>query len=221
MRFVLSIMMSLVTLPAMALDGSFDAPAIGTQFNYGSTTYTVTSVNNYSIVTKDTSNTQFVNYGHFITYELARWWQSAFSLSQNQIKNFWPLDVGKRKEYKISDNSGLWRGTLVVLGIETISTPAGEYECFKIKREVRAVNEAWSDRAILWYSPDVNFIVKWHSKTTGGSQYGATNGGTLIDVSFPNYKGMRNLDSGNGQGDGSTNSGQSGNTGLSLEQLGQ
>lgn len=221
MRFVLSIMMSLVTVPAIALDGSFDAPEIGTQFKYESTTYTITSVNNYSILTKDTSNTQFVNYGHFVTYELSRWRQSAFSISRKQIKNLWPLDVGKRKEYKISDNSGIWHGTLVVLAIETISTPAGEYKCFKIKRKRRAVNDAWSDKATLWYSPDLNFIIKWHSKTTGGSQYGATNSGTLIEVSFPNKEGMKNLDSGNGQGDGSTNRGQNGKTGRSLKQLGQ
>lgn len=203
MRYLIIAFSVLFASPALALDGTFKVPAVGTEVNYGNWAYTVIGIDGHIVKSRNTSGDEFVNFAHFVTYDKNRWRSSAFSLDRDAIRSIWPLKIGKTTKYDMTGSNGTWRGQLEVVDIETIKTPAGTFECFKVERKRRAVAGNWSDKADLWYSPEVRFIVKWRSETTGGSAYGATTTGSLVSLNRPKNENAQNLGD-----DGNTDEGQ-------------
>lgn len=72
----------------------------------------------------------------------------------------WPLEVGRRWGYQgiLEDQQRKEsvRDSYKVLGVESVSVPAGTFQAFKIVREV--------DSAVVdqyWYAPNVRWYVKW------------------------------------------------------------
>lgn len=185
MKLLLVITFLVVSNSALALDGSYDAPPVGARFSYDHTTYTVNEINDYSIITSDAERNKYINFGHFVTYANDHWRKSSFRVNTEKVEDFWPLKVGKSVRYDISNLGDRWRATLTVVAVEVVRTPAGKFQCFKVSRKREAVSGPWSDESTLWFSPSINFIVKWESKTTGGRNYGATNGGVLVSFNIP------------------------------------
>jgi len=72
----------------------------------------------------------------------------------------WPLEVGKRWQYQgvyeERERKDPMRDSYRVVGVESVTVPAGTFQAFKIVREV--------DAAVVdqyWYAPNVRWYVKW------------------------------------------------------------
>ena len=72
----------------------------------------------------------------------------------------WPLLVGGRWEYQgtleAQQRKESVRDSYKVLGVESVTVPAGTFRAFKIVREVES-----SVVDQYWYAPDVRWYVKW------------------------------------------------------------
>ena len=82
-----------------------------------------------------------------------------------------PLEVGKEWRYEYFEINPLtnakFKSSSVtkISGRETVATPAGSFEAFKIERQARAFNIAapsiiTETQAVLWYAPAVNHWVR-------------------------------------------------------------
>jgi hypothetical protein len=94
-----------------------------------------------------------------------------------------PLSVGKewRADYEArnSTSGAAYKGSVLnkVVAQEMVTTPAGEFETFKIERRVQEFNTANPSRRtqfenVVWYAPQVNrwvrrtFVTKVQNRTT-------------------------------------------------------
>jgi hypothetical protein len=82
-----------------------------------------------------------------------------------------PLAIGKswRSEYdqKITKTGANFRGSVVnkVTAQETLTTPAGTFETFKIETTIKIFSPAdpskiWEIQKVKWYAPQINFWVR-------------------------------------------------------------
>ncbi len=81
-----------------------------------------------------------------------------FSVFLNKTFMDFPLSVGKSWEFRIGNRPRTRTITLTVIGIETIKTPAGSFEAFKIYEESRGGGPI--TLRYWWYSPEVKFPVE-------------------------------------------------------------
>lgn len=133
-------------------------------------THTVTKVDNESITADATTN------GSAITLKFTREWNPTERPDRIYKPNYpmlsFPLQVGKTWDasYEIAWKAGnrkiatSMKGTVV--GMEKITTPAGEFNTFKIVLDGTytgsSVMNTWSGHVstTIWYSPDVKKTVK-------------------------------------------------------------
>lgn len=75
-----------------------------------------------------------------------------------------PLTTGKSviftKRYLAGDEERLHRNVWLVEGKETITTPAGTYDCWVILFTVRSLLTDWQSLERWWYSPEVRHYVR-------------------------------------------------------------
>ena len=87
-------------------------------------------------------------------------------LIQLETKYFnFPLWVGK--EWKGSERIGRWRNShSKVTGLETIITPAGTFDAYRIERIIRMFEDIYNfyDTEIFFYSPLTQSSVKYDYK---------------------------------------------------------
>jgi hypothetical protein len=84
-------------------------------------------------------------------------------LLDRQFVDF-PLSVGKRWEFSVSEHPNRRVFEFYVLDIETIATPAGSFEAFKIMEQTRVIRGGRPGGSFtlryLWYAPEVKFLVE-------------------------------------------------------------
>ncbi|MBC7609263.1 MAG: caspase family protein [Polaromonas sp.] len=81
-----------------------------------------------------------------------------------------PVSYSIRSKYKDgSEKIFTGNGTLEVLGREKITTPAGQFMAWRIKRVVRGANETGSEiisEQTFWYAPEINNLVAQENTDT-------------------------------------------------------
>lgn len=81
-----------------------------------------------------------------------------------------PLEVGKKWTHKVdwvnkaTNSNGAQSFDIAVVGVEKVTTPAGELEAFRIESKGYSNNYAsrgqGSDKRVAWYAPSAKAIVK-------------------------------------------------------------
>ena len=76
-----------------------------------------------------------------------------------------PLEVGTKWTYSSSSGERFWyQSRHEVVAFETITVPAGTYECFRLEGENRYDEKYYGERWYLtrWYCPIIRYVAKQH-----------------------------------------------------------
>lgn len=76
------------------------------------------------------------------------------------FRAIWPLEVGKKISFLYNSGMATGRYTLEVEGIETIATPMGRLNTFRISTTLLNASTRKTFVTRTWYSPGIRFIAK-------------------------------------------------------------
>ena len=82
-----------------------------------------------------------------------------------------PLEDGKGVQFKIARGRTVWLDEILVVGTDRLTTPAGTFDCYLVRRRSKSPDESWRGEQLSWYDPVLGWIVKFEaSDSTGRSQ---------------------------------------------------
>ena len=163
--------------------GAFKAPPVGTVCQYNNFTTTIASVDGHEISYDAGSRTNMKLYGWLMTDP-----RGSAKFDRSAIDSLWPLSVGKTASLKVTRKTGMWRITFSVVGRETVSVPAGNFETFVVQENQRGIGHRYEKERTRWYSPELGTLVKSESLVTKGVSYGKRSSYQLVRMTYPGGK---------------------------------
>lgn len=97
-------------------------------------------------------------------------WRYTYRFDEEKYGALWPLAVGKSTTFTRirSDNGRSWTHTLTVAAKETLRTPAGTFDAYRVTGRVALNGGDWNALATYWWAPEVGYIVKAESQQSLG-----------------------------------------------------
>ena len=142
----------------------FEQPDVGTKYTfdveeYGELTYEVTNVDSQKYTLQGKHDSARIHSGIFPV-----WYPQEWVLQKDNVRQLWPMEVGdeafvvmKRKQ---SAKGMLAEWSVKVIGYTKIKVPAGTFNTYVIRQEVRNNQNTYSGTALYWYAPEINMMVK-------------------------------------------------------------
>lgn len=154
---------------AAAQTAEFKCPKPGTVVEYADGTVTTwqSSGPNYCLVhNKQPNGNEQVS--HWFAPTLAIRDSSAGPYA-SQLKpwTLWPLAIGKKFTGRFSGAGnaqgyqGTWDDTVVVEGVERVTTKAGTFDTFVLTKKEQALSHNYKSTATQWYAPGPGVAVKY------------------------------------------------------------
>lgn len=192
------------TAAAQAVARATDEVRIGDRWTYDSKdeitglptetfTHTVTEISPNEVVvvgtTRGRNGSTILIYDH----EWSRLSTSTFKYKPNDGKGIHlPLKVGQesRSNYETRNiqTGGAWKDSIKskVAAQETITTPAGTFETFRIETQMHEISatdpsRSWEFQVTRWYAPQVNRWVRWTSTTKTQGRTTASRSEELVE----------------------------------------
>ncbi len=82
----------------------------------------------------------------------------------------YPLQVGKSVSFTLSKGERSWRDEILVTGTQNISTPAGDFAAYVVRRRSRSLDDHWHAEQRNWYDPGLGWVVKFEGFNSDGGR---------------------------------------------------
>jgi hypothetical protein len=134
----------------------FVPPDVGvryvTSLNVG---YHVNKIDGTKIIVGTTPTNQLVGGLHLMSVN-----NLEADARDRDYRRIWPLEVGKKISFLYNSGQATGRYTLEVEGMETIATPLGRLNTFRISETLLNASTRKTFVTRTWYSPGIRFIAK-------------------------------------------------------------
>lgn len=148
-------------------------PPVGTLYDYGAQTNTITSVNGWRTSYRDNVGREGTRVGLFITEDPRR----PFTIDSAAMGGLWPLRLGEQAVVTVKRDGEVYRWDFNVTDTATITVPAGTFSTFIVQGVERpelvhdpatavTVSNQW------WVAPPHNTVVRFVSTYVTGPAAG-------------------------------------------------
>lgn len=152
---------------------AYSPPPVGTLYDYGAQTNTITEVNGWRTSYRDNLGREGTRLGLFITEDPRR----PLTVDSAAIGALWPLRVGRQTALTVKRDSEVYRWNFDVTDTATITVPAGTFKTFIVQGVERpelvrnpvaavTVSNQW------WVAPPHNTVVRFVSTYVTGPAAG-------------------------------------------------
>jgi hypothetical protein len=94
--------------------------------------------------------------------------QAGIGADGGPLAQLYPLEVGKGITFTRSRGDRTWLDEILVVGTDSITTPAGSFDTFVVRRRSKAPDDSWRAEQRNWYAPALGWVVKFEAFATDG-----------------------------------------------------
>jgi hypothetical protein len=94
--------------------------------------------------------------------------QAGIGADGGPLAQLYPLEVGKGITFTRSRGDLTWHDEILVVGTYSITTPAGSFDTFVVRRRSKTPDDSWRAEQRNWYAPALGWVVKFEAFTTDG-----------------------------------------------------
>ena len=147
----------------------FDAPPEGTRLvledliNGGTASGEVTALDGYILGWTSQGQT-----AKSVTHFCPDCLQAGIGADGGPLAQLYPLEVGKGITFTRSRGDLTWHDEILVVGTDSITTPAGSFDTFVVRRRSKTPDDSWRAEQRNWYAPALGWVVKFEAFTTDG-----------------------------------------------------
>lgn len=89
--------------------------------------------------------------------------------SGGPLQRLYPLEKGKGIRFNIQKGADkVWENEILVIGTERVETPVGTFDCYVVRRRVKAADDSWRGEQRHWYAPALGWVIRFESFDTSG-----------------------------------------------------
>jgi len=151
----------------------YSPPPVGTLYDYGAQTNTITNVNGWRTSYRDNVGREGTRVGLFITEDPRR----PFTIDSVALRDLWPLRLGEQTAMTVKRDSEVYRWDFNVTDTATITVPAGTFSTFVVQgverpELVRNPTTAVTVSNQWWVARPNNVVVRFVSTYVTGPAAG-------------------------------------------------
>jgi hypothetical protein len=162
------------------------APALGTTYDYGTFTNTVTKVEGWRTTFTDDKGREGQRIALFIEEDPRR----PLVVDLAALDSLWPLQLGRRVALKTQLGDELFRWEFAVLDTTTVQVEAGTFRALVVEgihtpELIRDPRQASTRLYTWWYAPEANAVVRVETTYLAGPGQGQRHTATLRGIRAP------------------------------------